>query len=508
MTEELKERHQHVEQAYRKACADDPLGFILGLKIPSAVGPKWLANCVADYQRQCFEALEESLIAVRNGTMPPTRRYWWERTKKASKDADLGAALLWLVSYPRRPLYIQVGAADKDQAAIIKRRITDLLYYNPWLEELVDVSRYRILSRTGPAEIDIIAADIAGSHGETPDVLVVNELSHVTKWEFVENLMDNAAGVPQGLVIVATNAGFKNSKAWKIREDCRKSDEWFFHVMDRPAPWLSEVDIKEAKQRNTKSRYERLFWGRWASGVGDALDPDDIEQCFKSGLKELTSPEKGWRYIAGLDLGVSHDHAGLVVVGIHESRQDLRVAWMRGWAPNPKTGEVDLIEVEDTCYALCQTFGLSWLGYDPTQAKLMAQRLTRKGVPMQEVTFASAKNLTAMAEALRQTVASGVLHCYEDDEGRLRRDFGKFNIVDRGYGYKLESVSDEFGHADVGTALAICLPRAVTIMSGNIFSAGDDDVIFDNEDDERETVEGMPDELREIYEGEEEHYDD
>jgi len=485
-------------QAYQKRSKDDFLLFVQGLIIPSAVGPRLFRSCQASFQKECFESMAPSLHAVRDGIMPPKRRFWIERTKKAGKDSDLAACLLWLIAFPKRPFYAQVGAADRDQAAIVKRRINDLLYHNEWLNEHVTIQSYKVKHNGGLAELDILAADIAGSHGETPHVLVVNELSHIVKWEFIENLLDNADGVPQGLIMVATNAGFHGTKAETMRKTAIRSKAWSTHIWDRPAPWIGKIDLEDAKTRNSRSRYSRLWWGRWVSGKGDAIDESDIERCFK--LKGPTAgPEPGWQYIAGLDLGVSHDHCGLAVVGVNSKEQRLKLVYMKGWAPG-KNGEVDLIAVEDACLSISRHWRISWFGYDPTQAKLMAQRLFRKNVPMREVSFSVPKNLTAMATCFLQVIEAGKFECYDDEDGRLRRDFGKFNIAEKPYGYKLEAVSDEYGHADVGTAVIILMPKAVQLLAG-IGREPSDPVAEEEETDLTEDeVESMPAELREIYE--------
>jgi hypothetical protein len=494
----LKTREQ-AEAAYRAFSPDEFLTFARGLNIPSAHGPRMFADVMQDFQVETFQDLAPSIHAVRDGATPPKRRFWIERTKGAAKDSDLGVCLLWLVAFPTRPTYFQVGAADRDQAAIVKRRIGDLLHYNEWLNEFVKITNYKVRHLGGLAELDILAAEAAGAHGGTPDLLVVNELSHVTKWEFVENLLDNADKVPQGLVVIATNAGFKGTKAHVWRENADGSDGWSVHTWLRPAPWIAEEDVQDAERRNPKSRYRRLWWGQWASGKGDALDEDDIDRCLRARSGPLTAPEPGWRYVAGLDLGVSNDHAGLVILGVDERRRRLRLARMKAWIPG-KGGEVILQDVEDDLLAAWRTFNFCYCGYDPYQAKHMAQRLVRKGVPMQELTFTGA-NCDKMANTLLQVIEAGILEAYDDEEGRLRRDFGKFNLVEKSYGYKLEAVSDEHGHADVGIALVICLPRAMEMLAGAGGLRPDEDVADEGDFDEMspEEFEKMPPELQDIY---------
>lgn len=514
-----KEREQLFE-AYIERSKKEFMMYVRGLTIKSGYGPQPFHECATDFQIKVLEDIAPSLEAEQRGEMPLVRRVWLERTKKASKDTDLGSILSWFVAFPTRPMFLQVGAADRDQAGIVKRRINDILYYNPWLNDFIEVKSYEILSKSGLAQIEIVAADIAGSHGETPDVLVLNELSHVTKWEFIQNLMDNAAGVPQGMILAATNAGIIGTKAHKLREQAKESKNWYFHTFQEPAPWLTQEDLEEAKQSNSPSRYKRLFKGVWSSGKGDALDENDIDRCFARGNKigPIYEPNPDHVYVAGLDLGVSHDHSGAVILGVHREAQKVQLAQMKSWKPSVRMYdklEVDLQAVEDWCFSMWKVFRVVWFGYDPTQAKLMAQRLMRRGVPMREFTFASGPNLTDMAVSMIQSIEDGTLDCFDDEEGSLRRDFGKFNIVERLMGgrvdkdtgekpasYKLVAVSDEFGHADVGTALAIALPRAMKILEMSFFDPNE--VLATPEDDENDMsedeVEVMDPELKAIYE--------
>jgi hypothetical protein len=97
----------------------------------------------------------------------------------------------------------------------------------------------------------------------------------------------------------------------------------------------------------------------------------------------------------------------------------------------------------------------------------------------------------------------GRLLCYEDPEGRLRRDFGKFSITAKiPSGYKLEAVSDEYGHADVGTALIICLPRAMLMLGGYGGLEQDEDMFGGDEQEldlTKEEMDSLPDDLKDIY---------
>jgi len=499
---------KRIQNTYREYSKKDFLIFTRGLKIDSDKGPQVFERCLYPFQREVFEDLAPNLEALRKGDEPEKKRFWIERTKKAGKDSDLAIIILWLIAFPKRPFYIQVGAADKEQASIVKKRITHLLEFNSWLTDYVEIVQWEVRSKqkladgSPKAHLQIMSSDISAAHGGTPDLLIINELSHVRKWEFAENLMDNAAGVPRGMVIIATNAGFKGTKAEVWRNIAIGSDDWMFFKWEQPAPWHSTEFVQDAKKRNTKARYNRLWRGIWASGKGDALDEDDIEDCFLTNDKPHEGPifpEKGWIYVGGLDLGITNDRSGLVILGIDIEERKIKIVYWEKWEPDPKTGEVNLKQVEAVCLQKSRRYLIQAFYYDPTEARLMAQRL-RSQVPMIQMTFAP-KNLNIMAESLIQAVESGILKCYDDKEGTLRRDFGKFNIVEKNYGYRLDAVRDEYGHADVGTALVICLPRAIAYLDGKIGLGPDDDLVDPNEEElSEEEIEDLPDEIKGIFE--------
>jgi len=501
-----------INRAYMEKSANDFFLFTRGLTIPSATGPRLYELCMADFQKESFASLGPSLHAVRDGSPPPVRRFWIERTKKAGKDSDLAICLVWLIAFARRPVKCQVVAANSRQARIIEDRAVELVHYNQWLGDKVEIIQSCIRSRKMPKEawVRIEATGTSGeAQGQTPDVLVLNELVHVDKWSVMQTHWNNASGVPQGIIIVSTNAGIRNSKAWVWRKNAIENQQrWKVHIWSKLAPWISEEDVEEAKKNDPiGAEFARLWRGQWISGVGGAVDEASIEDAFCLG-GPTQQPAPGWRYIAGLDLGISHDHAGLVVMGVNAQDGLLHTACIRRWKPDTPQGnklEVDLMAVEDECRRLAERFDIEWFGYDPAAGgSMMAQRLRASSIPMQAVEFSRPGNLTAMATAFVVALKDRVLKCYDLPDGTLRRDFGKFQIEHRPPSkYKLTAISDEFGHADAGTALAITLPRAMEMLEHHAGRWREDDVIGDMdmpEDLTDEEIENMDPVLREIYE--------
>ena len=222
-------------------------------------------------------------------------------------------------------------------------------------------------------------------------------------------------------------------------------------------PWLSDAEIEEAERRNSRSRFNRLYWGHWVNQIGDALDDDDIKAAINPKLQPGFF-RNGEFCVAGLDLGIKQDHSALVVIAGSLTTLQLRLVWAESWKPSRTTGKVDLMQVERAVLAAQSRFNLTSVGYDPYQAELMAQRLEQQLVPMREWTFTGA-NLNLMASTLLDVFRSRRLELY--NHPALIADLGRLTIEEKSYGHRLSATHTEAGHADLATALAIALPIAV-----------------------------------------------
>lgn len=468
--------------------ADDFDAFWPEIVIPSGnAGPQRLGDVAIDFQRDWLHAVGPSLVALCRGEKPPTPRFWLEATKGLGKDMLASIGVLFVLAFSHHPLHCQVGAADTDQADELRKSAKAILYHNPWLAEVIDVQSLVLVGRrrdangrkTEHSRCEIVAADIAGSHGARPDVLILNELTHVAKREFCENLLDNASKVPNGLVIVATNAGYTGSWQESWRNLAMESDRWRYAAFKEPAPWLDEREIAEAQRRNSTTRFLRLWKGVWPSVAGDALDPEDVAACVTmAGPMAGFGADSDWGFVAGLDLGVKNDHSALVVLGANGQTQRLRLADCQSWSPG-LAGQVNLMDVETAVRAAHRRFGFGGCWYDPSQALLMAQRLSKAGVPMREMPFVGHR-LNEMASAVLTTFRSRTIDLYDDKQ--LIADLSRLTIVEKAYGHKLEAVRDEAGHADRAIALAIALPAAIEasrnftgeIVIESLFAGGGD----------------------------------
>jgi hypothetical protein len=263
-----------------------PASFRDALTIPTGRGPARLAEVMAPFQAADFTALDRGFVALAKGERPDLGRYWLERTKGASKDTDVAVMVLWLLLFGRPGLTIQVAAADFDEADELRKTAKDIIRLNEWLSQSLEVRSTEIRNRRTESACTIIAADVAGSHGARPDLLVVNEITHIAKEEFVKNLLDNASKLVNGVVVVATNAGFVGTWQEVLRNVARASKRWHFSQYTEQAPWLDAQEIAEARARNSPRRFSRLWEGEWI-----AADDDGCPACAdRRGMSVLLTP--------------------------------------------------------------------------------------------------------------------------------------------------------------------------------------------------------------------------
>jgi hypothetical protein len=512
LTQEIRNREDELYEAVAKECKEDFWYFARSLFIDGQFGKVLFEEAKVEYQIMTFMHMAPNLHAVRDGEMPDCRRYWIERTKKASKDADLAVIVSWLCAFPTRPFYGQIGAADKVQAGIVKDRISALLEHNRWLNKYVELVNNEIRSTVKRQDgrplckFDVLAADTSGgAHGGTPDLMIINELSHIAKFKFVEDLMNNADGVAQGMVIIATNAGVKNTKPWVWRTKYSNNPDWKLFILDRPAPWHSNKTVKDAKDRNSPGEFRRLWRGEWVLGRGDASTEEDIQWATSRIQAQEFMKRPGWEYMLGLDIGVHRDHAAVCVTGINIAERRIIVPNWKRWDPKEQPDKrVNLRQVRAWVWQLYRAFNCICLLYDPHQAELMSQDLEGKGAFCRPVPFTN-QNLVAMASRFTETLSNRQLEIWDDEDQTVKMDFSKFDIVRKSYGERLEAVADESGHADVGTAIVITLPSAVDMLQGRRDFLNSDDEVAATDSDKPltdEEFDDMPAEFKELIQGE------
>ena len=216
--------------AHIELCRRDPMYFREQLIIDGASrDPKRFGEVMAEFQRKDFEALDPCLKwlsglkfptpggSPRLAPKPLIRRFFIQRGRGSSKTSDLATCFLWLLAFSPLHLDMVVAAEDRDQASLIKEQATKIIHNNPWLDKFVKVQRGRMLNPKTGSALNCVPRDKWGSFGITPDVVMVDEFTHVSDEGFWGSMLSSFAK-KEGALILACNAGAGVDWKWRVKE--------------------------------------------------------------------------------------------------------------------------------------------------------------------------------------------------------------------------------------------------------------------------------------------------
>lgn len=434
-----------------------------------------LSEVIEPWQEADFAKLDSGLLAVIGAkVVNPTLRFWGERARGHSKSSDLAIAVTYLMFASTKPLSGILAACDAEQAAIVKESVSRLIAANPWLKDFVTVQATSIVNEHTGSVCKVISGDAPSSYGALPSFVIYDELAHTAKRDLFDSLLSASAKKERCLFAVITNAGFQDSWVWTIREAIRNDPAWYFSRLDGPtAKWITPDRLAEQRRLLPDIAYRRLWLNVWSGGSGDALHPDDLTAALTQ-AEPMRGDELGYAFVAGLDIGISHDASALVTLGVHVGHTEtiaapkaklsgtlaalvdaglmdvkrreaqrvhhpgtgrVRLAAVEIWQPRDGN-RVDLTEVEAAIVAINERFGLSCVACDPWQSELMVQRLQRRGLPVY-LLQQTGINLQAQASAVLDGFRERIIDLYPCDQ--LLADLRGLQVAERHYGFRLVS---------------------------------------------------------------------
>ncbi|QDV87163.1 hypothetical protein [Planctomycetes bacterium TBK1r] len=458
--------------------SQDPAAYRESLVVDVDGRPKRFGEVMDDWQRRDFEALDPSVLRCLNrwkGDAPPMRAYF-ERARGASKTTDIAVMACYLLAFAPRVLRTYAFACDRDQAGLLRDACERLIRLNPWLGKILEVKKGVGVVNVAVdhpgfgSTLSIETSDVGSSYGLLADAIFFDEITHWTEsaealWA---SILSTVAKRASCVLVGISNAGFVDTWQHRLYEAISADPAWIFSRKDGPASWIADSALEEQRRLLPNSAYRRLWWNEWSAGeVEPALCPTDVAAAFSRRLVPLFGSEPCWGYVAGLDLGVSRDHSGLVVLAVrrNEYRDDtdqIRLAYARRWRP-PKGMKVDLMEVEEDLRECVDRFGCS-VAVDPWQAELLGQRLSFDGVNVESIA-PTAKALREMATKLREIFTDRRIKLSDVDG--LRSDIERLTLVETAYGFRLRSPRDKRGHGDLASALCLALVASDEITAAD-----------------------------------------
>lgn len=478
-----------------------PKTFREALLIDADGTAKRLGECIEPFQRTDFDALDASWQrVVGQRSKCPFLRAYLERPRGHSKTSDLAVMVTWALFASARRLTGVAAAADKDQAKLLRDAIDRLVRTNKWLREILKIDRYRVHNPHTGSELNMISSDAATSYGIVPDFILIDELTHWPKQDLWDSLISSAAKRPGCLMVIISNAGWKESWQWPIRETFRSDGEFYFSRLDGPkASWITEQELARQRKLLPPQVFDRLWGNVWAAGSGDALREEDIQAAIYPNMRPFDGPKPGWSFYAGLDLSQTSDNSVLAVlgryVGYHKeapkqpekelddatkimlelglidrvspiaSTKDaaadsyhpsdkLSLARLEVWQPE-RGRRIKLGPIEDKLVELHRRFNFAAVAIDPWNAAQMIERVTKRGIPAERVD-PTPNNLRQICSLMLEAFGERRLRLYKHE--LLLGDLRALRLEERQYGMRLTSPRDkQRGHGDAATAVGLAL---------------------------------------------------
>lgn len=416
-----------------------------------------LASLVLDDGRQWGAAATseqwEDARAVLDWSAPQ-RRHWLGRARGYSKTTDVAAMSIAAMLTQLRPgASAYAAAADLDQAGFIIQAARGIIHRTPGLPGTLDVQARRVI---GPRGISLtsLPADGPGAWGLLPHWLIIDELAQWPDTANARELYDAVTSalpkVPGSRMAVITSAG--DPAHWSHAEYERalaEPDRWRVSHRNGPSPWMDPADLAAEKRRLLPATYARLFKNRWTTGE-DRLTSRDVVESLAV-LDGPLVPQRGKRYMIGLDVGLTNDRTAAVVAHLEQvtdrgspdrwndnrGESEFLMRWraerfgerrpvehqteavkvvvdrIAVWAGN-RLKPVSLREVTDWVYQAAVDYSAP-VAFDPYQAAQLSQELRAQGVLTEQFTFSSS-SVGRLATTLHHLLREKALAIPRDQE--------------------------------------------------------------------------------------------
>lgn len=432
--------------ATRCPMSEQALGVLAGLVLDD--GRQWGAVATPEQWADARAVLDQSA---------PQRRHWLGRARGYSKTVDAGGLSIAAMLTQLRPgATAYAAAADRDQARLILDAIRGFVHRTPGLRGVLDVQAYRVLGPRG-ITLDILAADGPGAWGLRPDWMIKDEAAQwpdtANAREVDDALMTALPKVPGSRLVVITSAG--DPAHWSHADFERalaEPDRWRVSHLDGPAPWMDPAELAAEKRRLMPAIYARLFENRWTSGE-DRLTSREVVESLAV-LDGPVPPQRGKRYVIGLDVGVTNDRTAAVVAHaerlsdrgyddgldrwndnrgesgvlsrwraerwgerrpVEQATEGVKVVVDRVavWAGS-RLAPVSLTEVTDWVFQAAVDYG-GVVVFDPYQAVQLSQELRAQGVLTEQFTFSSG-SVGRLAATLHRLLREKAMEIPRDQE--------------------------------------------------------------------------------------------
>ena len=197
-----------------------------------------------------------------------------------------------------------------------------------------------------------------------------------------------------------------------------------------------------------------MIENRWVEGAGSFITRSQLDECIDPDWKPQLMGQQGFRYVAGLDLGLTKDRTALAVGHLDKAGNSVVLDYMRVWQGS-MSSPVSIAAVEEELLSVAGRFSLDSIAFDPWQLQASLQRL-RSRLPVKEFSFTS-ESVRRLSETLFNLFQTTQLRLYPDEE--LQRELLNLNVVQKGYGWRIDHAAG--GYSDRAMALGMMAMEAL-----------------------------------------------
>ena len=454
-------------------------------------GETW-GDVIQPWQTRAYEAV----LGLPGEDHEKRPMVWVDGPTGCGKDQIIAAIVLAILHHGPRGFRVVCFSTDLDRNADVIETVKGFATRDPKMGSVISNEHGDIpieftrdkIKAGGDVDIEIAieSCDGASASGARADLFIMNE---VQSWRDphggrVWNETIARFGKKGGRFAVFSNAPFTPVGDWRrdqwdrARVPREQGGRWtYVGIRVKDVPWITDEYLEMQRENLPDTVFRRLFFCEPSDGRGELITSELLKRSIFPDLADLGDPEvTPWtlpgQYFAGCDVGVTRDHAVIVVL-LKSPQGSIRVCRVETWVPDPKSKdplrrEVQLNEVQSRLEVFVRTVRAK-LFFDPFQAVQMKQTLENAGAEVEQVA-ATAANLTEMAAAVISCFRDGVIRLYPDC-GRVEVKPGQTTwigqqlldaeIKEQEKGVRVVMQRTTLGHGDQASAFMLGLLGAV-----------------------------------------------
>lgn len=357
--------------------------------------------------------------------------------KKQGKSTTLGAlAVFHLLTTPDADCIIV--AASREQAEIILRQARGFVRRSPVLSERLTLKQREIVYPKLDGRIQVRASDVDTVDGWLGTLALIDELHRHKSSDLYGVLRDGLGGRGGQMVTISTAGADQNSVLWRMRQAAidagtdrdgaymrAGSKSFVLHEWSLPADAdlddldlvksanpLSAMTVERLRERHDSPSMVPWQWARfacnvWTQGEEAWLPLGAWEECHLDG-----KIEDGSAVWLGVDLGLKHDSAAIVVVAEEGDGYRAEAIILQ---PPTDGSPLDIASVEAAVRECAQRWDIQSAAYDPWRFERSAQILGDEGLLMIEHPMTNVR-MAPESEALHEAIMSRkVVHNGDED---------------------------------------------------------------------------------------------